>query len=62
MVQPKMQSAACVGGHVAAALTDHRDQLALVFEARAGILRLDDVLAGRDERAVGAIADARPVL
>ena len=41
MVQPKMQSAACSGETLRDGLADHRDHLALVFEARAGVPRLD---------------------
>ena len=43
--------------HVAAALAEHRDQLALVLELLAGIARLHDILLMRDQRIVGAIAD-----
>ena len=62
MVQPKMPAVASSGETLRHGLADDRDQFALVFEARAGVLRLDDILAGRDQRAVGAIADARPVV
>src|SRR6185503_4698690 len=42
---------------VAAALAEHRNQFALVLKLFAGIARLHDILAVRDQRIVGAIAD-----